>query len=114
MDEHLLRWIDGFGERNALRRKLPTIVAGLVLGVLVLTRPLTAVAVAFPFAFHGLYLLVRSDWQTRGHVLAVGCIALGVGAITFCGSMPSLGMLCLVRIRSGGLTIRWDLGRVLV
>jgi 4-amino-4-deoxy-L-arabinose transferase-like glycosyltransferase len=78
-----LAWIDGFGERDTWRRTLPTIVAGLSLGVLVLTRPLTALAVAFPFIFHGLYLLVRSDWQTRRHVMAVGGIALGVGVLTF-------------------------------
>lgn len=77
-----LAWIDGFGERDASRGNLPTIVAGLALGVLVLTRPLTALAVAFPFTFHGFYLLVRSDWQTRRHVLAVGSIALGVGVLT--------------------------------
>jgi hypothetical protein len=78
-----LAWIDGFGERDAKQRTLPIIVAGLSLGVLVLTRPLTALAVAFPFAIHGLYLLVRSDWHTRRHVLAVGGLALGVGALTF-------------------------------
>ncbi len=78
-----LAWIDGFGERDASRRSLPTIVAGLSLGVLALTRPYTALAVAFPFSFHGLYLLLRSDWQTRRHVLAVGGLALGIGAIIF-------------------------------
>jgi hypothetical protein len=78
-----LAWIDGFGERDLPRRSLPTIVAGLSLGVLALTRPLTALAVAFPFVFHALYLLVRSDWGTRRHVLAVGGLALGIGAINF-------------------------------
>ncbi len=78
-----LAWINGFGERDVSRRSLPTIAAGLSLGVLALTRPFTALAVALPFAFHGLYLLVRSDWQTRRHVLAVGGLALGLGAITF-------------------------------
>jgi hypothetical protein len=79
----VLAWIDGFGEKNAARRLLPTLTAGLSLGVLALTRPLTALAVALPFTFHGLYLMVRGDWQTRRHVLAVGGLTLGVGAITF-------------------------------
>ena len=78
-----LAWIDGFGERDVPRRPLLTMVAGLSLGVLALTRPLTALAVAFPFIFHGLYLLVRSDWHTRRHVLAVGGLALGIGALNF-------------------------------
>jgi 4-amino-4-deoxy-L-arabinose transferase-like glycosyltransferase len=78
-----LAWIDGFGDKNGFQRTLPTVVAGFSLGVLVLTRPLTALAVAFPFAIHGLYMLVRSDWQTRRHVLAVGGLALSIGALTF-------------------------------
>ena len=78
-----LAWFDGFGDKNAARRLLPTLVAGLSLGVLALTRPLTALAVALPFTIHGLYLMVRADWQTRRHVLAVGGLALGLAAITF-------------------------------
>lgn len=78
-----LAWINSFGVRDGLPRALPTVVAGLSLGVLILTRPFTALAVAFPFAIHGFYLLVRSDWNTRRHVLLVGGLALGVGAITF-------------------------------
>jgi hypothetical protein len=52
-------------------------------GVLALTRPLTAVGVALPFGLHGLFLLVRGDWQTRRHVLAWGALAGGVAALTF-------------------------------
>ena len=77
-----LAWIDGFGEQNVSRRTLPTAVAGLTLGVLALTRPLTALAVALPFALHGLYLLIRADWHTRRHVMAVGSLALAVSAVT--------------------------------
>ena len=78
-----LAWIDGFGKLEASRRTLPTVVAGLTLGVLVLTRPLTALAVAFPFVIHGIYLLIRADWHTRRHVLAVGCLTLAVSGLTF-------------------------------
>lgn len=78
-----LAWIDGFGKPDAPRRNLPTIVAGLTLGVLVLTRPLTAVAVALPFAIHGFYLLIRADWHTRRHVIAVGVLTLAVSVLTF-------------------------------
>lgn len=78
-----LAWIDTFTELTNPRRWLTTVVAGMTLGVLVLTRPLTALAVAFPFALHGIYLLIRKDWQTRKQVLAVGAIALGIGALIF-------------------------------
>ncbi len=78
-----LAWIDGFGNLEAPRRILPTVVAGMTLGVLVLTRPLTALAVALPFVIHGIYLFIRADWRTRRHVLAVGFLALAVSALTF-------------------------------
>lgn len=78
----VLSWFDGFSEPRNPRRWLPTLTAGLTLGVLALTRPLTAVAVAFPFVIYGFYLLVKGGWQTRRHVLAVGGLALGVGALT--------------------------------
>lgn len=78
-----LAWIDGFSNSKHSRRIFPTIVAGISLGVLVLTRPFTAVAIAIPFAIHGIYLLIRADWQTRRHVIAVGSIALILGSFTF-------------------------------
>lgn len=77
-----LAWIDGFGKLDASPRTMPTVVAGLTLGVLVLTRPLTAIAVAFPFAIHGLYILIRADWHTRRYVIAVGCLTLAASALT--------------------------------
>ena len=78
----VLAWLDGFGERTSERRWIPSLTAGLTLGLLALTRPLTAVAVAFPFIFHGLFLILKGDRQTRLHVLCVGGVALGVGSIT--------------------------------
>ncbi|MEJ2261868.1 MAG: glycosyltransferase family 39 protein [Anaerolineales bacterium] len=78
-----LAWLDRFGPGSTSPKYLPTVVAGLTLGVLALTRPWTAVAVGLPFAFHGLYLLLRGDWETRRHVLAVGGISLALGALNF-------------------------------
>ena len=54
-------------------------IAGLCLGWLALTRPLTAVGVGLPFAIHGLYLLWRGDTAVRRRVAAAGAIALGLG-----------------------------------
>jgi hypothetical protein len=77
-----LAWVDNFAVQGASRRRLPTLVAGLCLGVLALTRPMTAVGVALPFGLHGLYLLARGDWQTRRHVLAIGALAGAIAALT--------------------------------
>ena len=52
-----------------------TILSALALGVLILTRPMTALAVALPFAIHGLYLLVRSDNATRLRLLVFSLVA---------------------------------------
>lgn len=78
-----LAWIDDFSEKRGNRRWLLTIIAGMTLGVLALTRPFTAVAVGFPFLLYGLYLLVCGDNKTRLHILAAGAIALGVGGLNF-------------------------------
>jgi hypothetical protein len=45
------------------------------LGLLVLTRPLTAVGVALPFFIHGIILLAKGPAQRRRHVLGLGLIA---------------------------------------
>lgn len=76
-----LAWIDNFGERDARPRWVPTITAGLTLGVLALTRPFTAVAVGFPFMICGLYFLIRGSNPVRLHVLVVGAIAVSVGSL---------------------------------
>lgn len=71
-----LAWLDAWDERSP-PRWLPLIAAALSLGVLALTRPLTAVAVALPFAFHGLYLFLRRGGQARLRLLAfIGITAL--------------------------------------
>ena len=78
-----LSWLDAFAYKTAFPRILPTLVAGLSLGVLALTRPWTAVAVAVPFALHGIYLLIKGDWETRRLIFAVGLISVFLGALNF-------------------------------
>jgi hypothetical protein len=51
-------------------------VAGLALGLLVLTRPLTAFAIALPFSIHGIYILFRGGTADRRRALAVAGITL--------------------------------------
>lgn len=77
-----LFWLDNFWEAGKTRW-LKTITIGLVLGTLAITRPLTAVGIAIPFAVHGLALLLRGNKDTRKHVLVVGLITLGVASLHF-------------------------------
>jgi 4-amino-4-deoxy-L-arabinose transferase-like glycosyltransferase len=53
-----------------------TILSALALGILILTRPMTALAVALPFAVHGLYLLLRSDSATRLRLLIFSLVSI--------------------------------------
>ncbi|MCX6069486.1 MAG: hypothetical protein NTU91_01305, partial [Chloroflexi bacterium] len=79
-----LGWLDGVvaaPSQPRLPRALPVIVAGLSLGLLALTRPLTAVGVGLPFGIHGVWLLVRGDRGTRRAVLSMGVFALVVAAL---------------------------------
>jgi hypothetical protein len=59
------------------------ILAGLGLGFLFFTRPWTAVAVGLPFGVHGIILLVRGSRTVRLQVVALGAIAVLVGALQF-------------------------------
>jgi hypothetical protein len=78
-----LAWLDAWDDEPRLNPWWPTMAAALSLGMLALTRPLTAVAVAFPFAVHGLYLLVRGDRQTRRRLVVFGMTTLGVACLMF-------------------------------
>jgi hypothetical protein len=53
-----------------------TILSALALGILILTRPMTALAVAVPFGIHGLYLLIHSNARTRLRLLVFGSTAI--------------------------------------
>ena len=62
---------------------LTALIAGLSLGLLALTRPLTAIGVGLPFAVHGLILLVRGGWDVRRRVLLIGGTSMVIGALVF-------------------------------
>ncbi len=78
-----LAWIDLFVERVE-RAKVPARllvgVAGLSLGLLALTRPLTAVGVVLPCAVHALSLLLRRG-AAGGRLVAIALLAAGVAAL---------------------------------
>jgi len=74
-------WLDTFfpGLRNQrVPAALAASVATLSLGLLALSRPLTAVAVGLPFGIHGLWLLVTGSGLEKRRVVGIG---LGTGLI---------------------------------
>jgi hypothetical protein len=82
-----LAWFDLFTERhsNSEAAHVPNwmlvAVAGSTLGLLTLTRPLTALGVFIPFGVHGASLFLRGDSATRRRILFVGGLALILSAI---------------------------------
>ncbi|MDI6769783.1 MAG: hypothetical protein QMD04_08915 [Anaerolineales bacterium] len=76
-----LAWLDTFVYKTRLPRGLTALVAALTLGLLALTRPLTAVGVALLFFLHALFLLWRGGWDVRRLVLFVGAVSLLVSAL---------------------------------
>jgi hypothetical protein len=78
----VLAWLDTWDDSQP-PRKLPLLVAGISLGVLALTRPMTALGISLLFIPHGLYLFIRRDWNTRRRLLAFTVIVLGFASIHF-------------------------------
>jgi len=77
-----LAWLDSTSPEPAkVPRALPVAVAGLSLGLLALTRPLTAVAVGLPFGVHGMWLLLRGSMRARRAVLVIGLVAAATGSL---------------------------------
>lgn len=87
-----LAWLDawpaspgaaGEGGDTDPRAWLATLSAALCLGLLVLSRPLTAVALALPFGFHGLLLLLRGSRAVRLRLMVFGLLALALASLLF-------------------------------
>ena len=78
-----LAWLDLFFYKSSNPPWLLAVVAGTATGALALTRPWTAVGIALPFAFHGLWLLWKGPPLARKRVLAVSLLAGGIGAVHF-------------------------------
>lgn len=78
-----LAWLSIFTPPASPRPWLGVITAGCSLGLLALTRPLTAFAVAVPFMLHGLVLFFKRDWLVRRQLLLLIGIVLGMGMLHF-------------------------------
>jgi hypothetical protein len=81
-----LGWLESFWDDKTAKNKedlaqvkkqwLYAIISASALGLLVLTRPMTALAVAAPFGIHGLYLMFRSDARKRLRLFVFALMAI--------------------------------------
>ncbi len=78
-----LSWLDTFHPARRAPRWLTALVAALSLGLLALTRPLSAIAVGLPFAVQGVYVLAKGSPADRRAALGIGGLALLVGSLLF-------------------------------
>jgi hypothetical protein len=81
-----LFWLDVFWDKqgNSSRwRWLMVVTMAMVLGMLVLSRPYTAVGLVLPFAVHGLYLLIRGSWAVRRQLLVFALLVLALSGLLF-------------------------------
>jgi hypothetical protein len=67
-------WFDALSEDRKVPLWLQTCVGGLSMGLLTLSRPLTALGVIIPFAFHGLYLLIKGSTSQKKTILRIAGI----------------------------------------
>ncbi len=82
----ILAWLDiflGQGDRKPTPEWLLILVAGFSLGVLVLTRPMTALGIGIPFIIHGFVLFARGDKATLVRIVMIGLLAGVVGLLLF-------------------------------
>jgi 4-amino-4-deoxy-L-arabinose transferase-like glycosyltransferase len=77
----VLAWMDAFCDRDYARKWVATLVAAFALGGLALTRPYTALAVGFPFAIHGIYLLISGDWLIRQRLIIMGIMLISLSSL---------------------------------
>ena len=71
-----LFWIDTLDKDEEQWEWLKAAAAGLCLGVLGLTRPLTMIAFVIPFGIHGLGSMIRGTRRQREKIMLVGGIIL--------------------------------------
>jgi hypothetical protein len=82
----MLAWFDLFLPQPGIGvgdtgRRVRIAVAGMAIGLMVLTRPVTAAAVALPFVLHALFLLLRQRARFLGDLATIGLWAMVVALI---------------------------------
>ncbi|KPL84464.1 hypothetical protein SE15_05020 [Thermanaerothrix daxensis] len=77
-----LAWLDVTTASSSSRYSgLKILLAGLSLGLLALTRPLTALGIAAPFFVHGILILLHGPALARQRILIIGTIAGSVASL---------------------------------
>ncbi len=75
-----LAWLETWDD-SPLNPWWTLITAGLCLGVLILTRPLTAVGLVLVFVPHGIYLWLCRGWEDRRRMLVFMAIVLALSSL---------------------------------
>ncbi|HNT54813.1 MAG TPA: hypothetical protein PKG95_08890 [Anaerolineaceae bacterium] len=86
-----LGWLDTFVVPTKLPLGIPLITAALALGVLALTRPLTAIGVALPFIIHALILFLRGPGKVRWWLAGFAALAGILASLHFAWQMAVTG-----------------------
>jgi hypothetical protein len=79
----VLAWLTAFCRPAVKNSWIPTGAAGILLGLLALTRPWTAVGLAIPFGVHAGVILIRGGRQTRLLLLTFGLVAAACSSLLF-------------------------------
>lgn len=78
-----LGWLEAFSLPEDTPRRGWTLLAALCLGVLCLSRPYSAMAVALPFGVHGLIILWRGSRAARLRLAGFSALVLVMAAMVF-------------------------------
>jgi len=107
-----LAWLDAWDAERAKTKPaywpwLATVTAAVSLGMLILTRPLTAVGLVLPFSLHGVYLIVRSSWAVRRRLVVFSLIVLFFSGLRYLWQDAVTG-----DARLNPYTLWWEYDRV--
>ncbi len=108
-----LAWLKLFPSRSRheyggrTQEWLLVVLAGVSMGLLVITRPLTALGVSIPFILQALYMLVRGDRVVRYHLVGVSAVVLLVA-----GLLPIWQVALTGDVRINPYTLWWSYDRV--
>lgn len=80
-----ISWFDLFliSEKSSIPDWIKITIAGCSLGLLAITRPLTALGIAFPFFIHGIYLFVYQNKKIKIQVFIIGIVTIILSSIVF-------------------------------
>jgi hypothetical protein len=100
-------WLDTLDETGKIPKWMSATAAMLSMGLLILTRPLTAVGICLPFFIQGVYLLIKGSARQKQSILAIGSVV---------AVMSGLYLLWQYRVTGDALqnpyTLYWPYDRI--